>query len=117
MLMLHRPGRPAILLLAMVLASNAGATVPDPAAHSIEQFLAQDDTQRSYRALRRLEAQNGSRTGWLEALTEYSPETGFRYEITAEGGSAQIRNKVLKAVLDGEHEVIAHGETARSALA
>ena len=38
-------------------------------------------------ALCRLEAENGSRKGWIEAVTEYSPETGFRYEITAEGGS------------------------------
>jgi hypothetical protein len=105
------------MLLAMVFASNARATVPDAADHSIRQFLAQDDTQRAYRAVRRLDAETGGRQGWIEAITEYSPETGFRYEITAEGGSSYIRSKVLKAVLDGEQDVIAQGETARSSLA
>ena len=109
--------RVSAMLLAMVFASSARATVPDAADHSIQQFLAQDDTQRPYRAFRRLEAENGSRKGWIEAITEYSPETGFRYEITAEGGSGYIRSKVLKGVLDGERDVIAQGETARSSLA
>ena len=105
-----------MLLAIVVVASNVRATVPDAADQPIRQFLAQDDTQRPYRAVRRLEAQNGSRKGWIEAVTEYSSVTGFRYEITAEGGSAYIRSKVLKAVLDGEREVIAQGETARSSL-
>ena len=109
-------GRLAAVLLAMVSASNARATVPDPADHSIKQFLAQDDTQRPYRAVRRLEAESGSRKGWIEAITEYSVETGFQYQITAEGGSGHIRSKVLKAVLDGERDVIAQGEAARSSL-
>jgi hypothetical protein len=109
--------RSTVLLLTLAFASYARATVRDAADHSIQQFLAQDDTQPQYRAVRRLEATNGSRTAWLEAVTEYSPAAGFRYEITAEGGSDLIRNKVLKAVLEGERDVIAHGETARSSLA
>jgi hypothetical protein len=106
----------AVTMLALICATNARATVPDAADQPIKQFLAQDDTQPTYRAVRRLEAENGSRKGWIEAITDYSPETGFRYEITAEGGSGFIRSKVLKAVLDGEREVIAQGETARSSL-
>jgi hypothetical protein len=109
--------RVVALLLAVFVTSSARATVPDAADHSMQQFLAQDDTQRPYRAFRRLEAENGGRKGWVEAITEYSPEAGFRYEITAEGGSNLIRSKVLKAVLDGEQDVIARGETARSSLA
>jgi hypothetical protein len=105
------------LALASVVTSNVRATVPDAAEHSIQQFLAQDDTVRPYRATRRLESQNGSRRAWLEAMTEYSPETGLRYVITGEGGSGYIRSKVLRAVLDGERDVIANGETARSSLA
>lgn len=112
-----RPRRFTVVLLALICAPNARATVPDAADHSIQQFLAQDDTQPQYRAVRRLEATNGSRTAWLEAATEYSPVIGFQYEITAQGGSDLIRNKVLKAVLEGEREVIAQGETARSSLA
>ena len=111
-----RHKRLAVVLLALGAATSARATAPDPVDRSIKQFLAQDDTQRAYRALRHLEAENGSRKGWLEARTEYSRETGFRYQITAEGGSGYIRANVLKAVLDGEMAVIAQGETARSSL-
>ena len=82
----------------------------------MRQFLARGDAQPTYRAIRRLEAANGSRTGWMEAITEYSLQTGFRYEVTAEGGSDQVRSKVLRAVLDGEREVIARGEATRSSL-
>jgi hypothetical protein len=103
-------------MLALGFASSVRATVPDAAEQGIEQFLAQDGSQRPYRALRRLEAKNGSRTAWMEATTEYSAESGFRYQITAEGGSGAIRTKVLKALLDGERDVIARGESARSAL-
>lgn len=99
------------------LGTQLGATIPDPADRSMRQFLAQDDTQRPYRATRRLEAENGKRTGWLEAVTEYSLESGFRYEVTAEGGSDYIRSKVLRAVLQGEQEAVARGATGRSSLA
>lgn len=111
----HR--RLAVVLIAMmVFGAYAHASAPDAADHSIKQFLAQDDTQHAYRAVRHLKAENGSRKGWLEAITEYSPDAGFRYEITAEGGSGYIRSRVLKALLDAEREVIARGETARSSL-
>ena len=107
----------AVVLLAVVVAPTLLATIPDPADHSMRQFLQQDDTQHPYRATRRLEAENGGRRGWLEAVTEYSIENGFNYRVTAEGGSSLVRSKVLRAVLDGEREVIAEGETARSSLA
>jgi hypothetical protein len=93
------------------------AGAPDVADSSIRQFLAQDGELHPYRAIRRLEAENGNRRGWIEAVTEYSPRTGFRYEITAEDGSSYIRARVLRAVLEGERDVIAQGDMARSALA
>jgi hypothetical protein len=105
------------LLLSLAIPPSVRATGPDVADNSMRQFLAQDDDQHSYRATRRLEAENGGRKAWIEAVTEFSPRTGFRYEITAEGGSSYIRTKVLHAVLDGERDVIARGETPRSALA
>lgn len=105
-----------LLLLPLAVAPKLLATVPDAADHSIRQFLAQDDTQRPYRATRRLEAENGTRAGWLEAITEYSPEHGLVYDVTAEGGSDYIRTKVLRAVLAGEQEAIARGETGRSSI-
>jgi hypothetical protein len=118
--MKHRapyPTRVAIALLAVVVPPTLLAIVPDLADHSMQQFLQQDDTQHPYRAVRRLEAENGGRRGWLEAVTEYSVGSGFSYQVTAEGGSSLVRSKVLRAVLDGEREIIAEGETARSSLA
>jgi hypothetical protein len=93
-----------------------GTAPEEPGDHSIRQFLAQDNTQRPYRATRRLEAENGKRRGWLEAVTEYSPEAGLSYHVTDEGGSGYIRSKVLRGVLEGEQEAIARGELTRSAL-
>src|SRR4051812_15938622 len=106
-----------LVVAASALATSLNATPPDPADASIRHFLAQDDTQRPYRAMRRLEAENGNRTGWLEAATEYSATDGFRYKVTAEGGSDTIRSRVLRAVLDAEVDAFASGETGRSSLA
>jgi hypothetical protein len=112
----HSAGCLAVALLA-IAAPRGWATIADGADDSIRQFLAQDDTQPAYRAERRIEAETGGRRGWMQAVTTYSPQTGFRYEITAEGGSGFIRNNVLRAVLDGERDVFAKGEAARSSLA
>jgi hypothetical protein len=103
------------LLIAVGLVPVVQATAPDP-DDSIRQFLARDAAAPAYRAVRQLEAVNGTRSGWLEAVTEYAPNTGFRYHVSAEGGNAYIREKVLRAILDGEQEVIARGEATRSSL-
>jgi hypothetical protein len=116
MVLAARFGRVGAALLAVAFASTVRATVPDAAEQPIRQFLAQGDWRPSYQALRWLEARHGSRTGWMEAITEYSLDAGFRYEITRQGGSSYIRSKVLKAVLEGEREIITRGEAARSAL-
>jgi hypothetical protein len=114
---LTRINAAALLLVASSgLATSLDAVTADPADEPIRQFLAQDDTLRPYRAVRRLEAENGKRAGWLEAVTEYSAGAGFRYQVTAEGGSDTIRSRVLRAVLDGEKDAFARGETARSSL-
>ena len=114
---LRPPTSFAIVLLAVAVPPTLLATISDPADYSMRQFLQQDDTQHPYRAVRRLEAESGSRRGWLEAVTEYSVEGGFSYQVTAEGGSSLVRSKVLRAVLEGEREVIAQGEAARASLA
>jgi hypothetical protein len=105
-----------VMVLATFWPPSVRATNPDPADEPMRRFLAQDDTQHPYRAVRRLAAENGDRRGWIEAATEYAPQTGFRYDILSEGGSDLIRNKVLRAVLDGERDAIAQGETARSSI-
>ena len=105
-----------LIFLAVVVPPTLLASAPDRADQSMRQFLEQDGTQHAYRAVRRLEAQNGGRHGWIEAETEYSSENGFRYVVTSEGGSNLVRSKVLRAVLEGEREIIAKGEAARSTL-
>ena len=108
------------LLLAMALAPELRATMPsttEAAEHSMKQFLAQGDGPRPYKARRRLEARHGDSTGWVEAVTEYAPTSGFRYTISGEGGSGNLRDKVLKAILEGERDAVAKGEISRSALA
>jgi len=114
---LSRRGRILVGLLALAVAPAVGATSPETADHCIRRFLAQDDAQPRYRAIRRLEAENGSRRGWLEAVTEYEPATGFRYEVIAEGGSGYIRDKILRGVLDAERNAIAQGDTGKSSIA
>ena len=106
-----------LTLTAVAFAPALGATIPGTADHCIRQFLEKDDAQHPYRGTRRLEAENGSRRAWLEAVTEYSPSSGFSYEVTGEGGSDLIRTKVLRAVLDDERDVISRGEGNRSSLA
>ena len=109
--------RLVFVLTAVASAPALSATIQETADHCIRRFLEQDDAQHPYRAARRLEAENGSRQAWLEAVTAYSPSSGFSYEVTAEGGSDLIRTKVLRAVLDEERDVISRGEAARSSLA
>jgi hypothetical protein len=106
-----------VAILALVVVPAAKATAPEAAEYCIRQFLARGQAPHSYRAIRRIEAENGDRRGWLEAVTEYSPATGLKYEITDEGGSGYIRKNVLRALLEGEREAIARGEAERAALA
>lgn len=89
----------------------------EAAEQSMRQFLAQGDEPHPYRATRRIEARHRDSVGWIEATTEYAPATGFRYTITAEGGSEHLREKVLRKILEGEREAVAKGELARATLA
>lgn len=105
------------MLFLLMMAGLAPTLLATPSNDSLDRFLAHDGRQPHYRGTRHLEAENGKRRGWLDIGTEYAPDTGFRYQITAEGGSDYIRKKVLKAVLEGERAAIAAGEDTRSSLA
>jgi hypothetical protein len=105
------------LLIVLLVAALSPTLLARPSDDSLDRFLAHDARQPQYRGTRHLEAENGTRRGWLDIGTEYAPNTGFRYHITAEGGSDYIRRKVLKVVLDGERAVVAAGEDTRSSLA
>src|SRR5262245_63545845 len=107
---MHRAACHAICftMVAVAAALPSGWTTPPVGNdHPIRQFLAQDDATPPYTAERWLEAETGNRTGWILAVTTYSPQKGFTYDVTAEGGSGFIRSRVLRAVLDGERDVIA----------
>jgi len=103
--------------LLMILAA-ADAPRARTADSSPERFLgAIDEPLIQYRAYRRLHAssENFGQEAWLEAWTELDSH-GFNYTVVSEKGSDYIRNKVLKAVLKREQELVASGETRRSAL-
>lgn len=106
-----------LLLIALTTPLALAANNGDVANVSMRQFLSKDDEPHQYRGTRRLDADNGKRSGWLEAITEFSPQTGFRYQITTEGGSTFVRDRVLRAVLDAERDLIARNQPARFALA
>ena len=53
--------------------------------------------------------------GWMDAWTEFD-SGGFRYQIVAERGSDTVRNKVLRALLHREQELIANGDFGRGDL-
>ena len=107
-----------LLMVASVAPMLLATSGNDSSDDSIDRFLANAPRQPDYRGTRHLEAENGGRRGWLDVTTEYAPDAGFRYQITAEGGGSDyIRKKVLKAVLDGERGVVAAGEDTRSSLA
>lgn len=85
----------------------------------IQRFLVSDEASPiAYLALRRLEARNERfhTDGWLDACTELTQESVFRYRVIAEGGSGLIRGRVLKSALENEREAWTSGEIDRSTL-
>ena len=72
--------------------------------------VARTPALNQYRALRRMHAasEKMDKEGWMEAWTELDGGV-FRYEIVSERGSETIRNKVLKALLEREKELVADG--------
>jgi hypothetical protein len=62
-----------------------------------------------YAAVRRLEAENkkSGKYGWMEVRTTLDSRGKLSVEVLEEGGSEQIRNKVLRAALQAEQEAVA----------
>jgi hypothetical protein len=80
-------------------------------------FSQQEEPLRSYRAYRRMHAwsEKFNQEGWLEAWTELK-DGQLQYEIVSERGSDTIRNRVLRAVLKREQELVADGDMSRGEL-
>lgn len=111
---------PAFTLLwaTAVLLASPSAEVPDANSSSAARFLAlNDEPLTQYRAYRRLHARSErfNQEGWVEAWTELDGGR-FRFDIVSERGSDYVRNKVLKAVLKREQELIAEGHAERASL-
>ena len=90
---------------AVVTGSGAGND-----SSSEGRVLTASEELTSYRAFRRMHAKSEkfNQEGWLDAWTEFDA-TGFRYTIVSERGSDYVRNKVLKAVLRREQEIVSGG--------
>jgi hypothetical protein len=111
-------------LVGLSVQGLAGAPAPAPAAaasenFAIERFLSDlDKPPVAYQARRRLEASSAklNESAWMEAVTEYDPNTGLTYSIVAQGGSDRIAHRVLKAVLEAERETSTRAEWRKGRL-
>jgi hypothetical protein len=101
-----RSRAPLVATVILLLVSGVMATPHSPGCGEATAFAA---PQRPYVAFRRLEAENqkSGRQGWLDVRTELGTDGVLTVEVLDEGGSEYIRNKVLRAALDGERQLIA----------
>ena len=101
-----RSRAPLVATVILLLVSGVMATPHSPGCGETTAFAA---PQRPYVAFRRLEAENqkSGRQGWLDVRTELGTDGLLTVEVLDEGGSDYIRNKVLRAALDGERQLIA----------
>lgn len=105
-----------VTLLATAVAA-AGAA-PSPVDSPSEHLSALRDTPLTqYRAFRRMHVRSDhfGQEAWLDAWTELDG-SDFRYTVVSERGSEYIRNKVLRAVLKREQELVKDGDCRRSEL-
>jgi hypothetical protein len=94
--------------LALTTLSFQAAAAPEAnAVVAMREFLSQQPIAHQYSASRRLEASGCGQRGWLDVQTNFTPEAGLSYEVTAEGGSGFIRSRVLRSLLDEEQRLIA----------
>jgi hypothetical protein len=103
-------------LLLVVVVPPIEARPDEESSSAVRALQASAEPLTQYRAFRRMHARSDrfNQEGWLSAWTEFD-ERGFRYEIVEERGSDYVRDKVLKAVLKREQELVAEGP-ARAAL-
>jgi len=89
--------------LAQSSSESSNPAVPDVLGREAEPLV-------EYQAVRRMHARSDrfNQEGWLDAWTEFDGRA-FRYRILSERGSEYVLNKVLKAVLKREQELIAEG--------
>lgn len=106
-----------VLGFTLLLAVTGPPLSGEDRSNSAARFLgAEVEPLTQYRAMRKMHARSErfNQEAWMEAWTELD-ERGFRYQIVSERGSDYVRNKVLKAVLKREQEIVADGSD-RAAL-
>jgi hypothetical protein len=96
---------------------TAGAFADSERLMAAAFFSRQEEPLRAYRAFRRMHAwsEKFNQEAWLDAWTELK-DGKFDYQIVTERGSDTIRNRVLRAVLKREQELVACGDTNRADL-
>lgn len=107
-----------VAAFALLLAGTALSAAVEGQDPPQEQLTVLDEAPLAqYRAYRRMHAQNDKfdKEAWLEAWTELDGR-GFRYEIVSQRGSEYVLNKVLRAVLAREQELIEKGQANRAEL-
>jgi hypothetical protein len=101
----------AFVVLMLPLPASAGPLSSPGAvgARSCVEAVGYPVTQRPHVAFRRLEADNpkSGRQGWMEVRTTLGSDGLLSVEVLSEGGSDYIRNKVLRAALQREQDLIA----------
>jgi hypothetical protein len=106
-----RPQAAPVLAMLLVVAASASAD-PVQCADETPNLL----PSVPYSAIRRLEAENkkSGRHGWMEVRTTLDSSGVLRVTVLSEGGSEQIRNRVLRAALKAEQETVARRHQSRS---
>src|SRR4029453_5344220 len=112
----------AISASATWLTVSAGATGGRTNGTTERLMAALDQTARrparAYKAQRSLKAGLISKGeyGWMEGMTEFTPEHGLTYTVLSEGGSSRIRSRALRNVLDREVEASRSAEARAAAF-
>ena len=93
-----------VIVMLLVMATSAPADAASTCAEETPDLL----PSIPYSAIRRLEAENRKtgRQGWMEVRTTLDRDGILTITVLSEGGSEQIRNKVLRAALQAEQDVV-----------
>ena len=96
-----------VVAAVLLLAAPGAMAAPLKPACAESAWYAQP--QRPYVAFRRLEAEivKTGKQAWMEVRTTLASDGILTVEVLSEGGSEQIRNKVLRAALERERSLLA----------
>lgn len=95
---------PVIVMFLVLATTSAPAEAASTCAEETPDLV----PSIPYSAIRRLEAENKKtgRRGWMEVRTTLDRSGVFVITVLSEGGSEQIRNRVLRAALQAEQDVL-----------